>query len=125
MKPFLSVNGKKRRRASDTQIRTFGAPLPPKGIRTRRAEYAEAHGIDYIVTDRVIGDVNNDGLINISDVTYIQLYSVRLIGLSTFDIPASDTNGDSLVSLRDATTLQLYLVGYTSSDIGKKAYPGL
>lgn len=71
-------------------------------------QYCEANGIDY-AKSIVNGDVNNDGKINIKDVTFIQKY---LAGMDGFDIEentrtfyASDVDGDGQLDIGDALTI--------------------
>lgn len=60
----------------------------------------------------LIGDVDLDGIITISDVTVIQLHAAELITLSGDALPAADTNGDGKVDVNDATHLQKYIAEY-------------
>lgn len=58
-----------------------------------------------------IGDVNNDGTVNVLDATVIQKYCV---GKATFDdelLTIADVNGDGNVNVSDATLIQKYAVG--------------
>lgn len=59
----------------------------------------------------LIGDVNGDGIITISDATCIQQY---LAGLNParFRANAADTNGDGKITIDDATLLQKYIAKY-------------
>ncbi|MGN0489606.1 MAG: starch-binding protein [Ruminococcus sp.] len=53
-----------------------------------------------------LGDVNNDGLVNVSDATMIQRYSAQLISLTSAQKALADVNSDGLVNVSDATTIQ-------------------
>lgn len=65
-------------------------------------------GIQYILSQMPVeilfGDVNGDGLINVSDVTTLIHY---ILGLDTPDviIEASDLNNDGFINVSDVTTL--------------------
>ena len=54
----------------------------------------------------IVGDVNQDYLITVNDVTLIQKY---LANMSNIDETSSDFNGDGYVNIADCTTLQKYL----------------
>lgn len=76
--------------------------------------YASQQSIDNIlIREFKLGDANLDGIVNIRDVTYIQLFRVGKISR----IPAfrgecfADVTGDGRVNIRDATMIQLSLVG--------------
>ena len=60
----------------------------------------------------LIGDVNNDGNINIFDVTAIQRHLAEMELLSGGGLKAADCTGDGKVSIDDATRLQMYLAEY-------------
>ena len=56
-----------------------------------------------------IGDVNNDGNINISDATYIQMGIAEVITFTDEQRRAADTNGDGKIDISDATCVQMYI----------------
>ena len=57
----------------------------------------------------VIGDVDTNGIINIRDVTTIQLYLVGLKDFTAAQLTAADADKNGKPSIRDVTTIQLYL----------------
>ncbi len=57
----------------------------------------------------VIGDVNADGVLSISDATAVQKYCAELI--MSVDRIGADFNGDLKVDIRDATDIQKKLAG--------------
>ena len=65
-----------------------------------------------VVLSDILGDINNNGEIDILDATMIQRY---LVGLETgfFNEAVADVTGDGSVSILDATAIQRYLAGYT------------
>lgn len=68
-------------------------------------------GYYYNDTEFYLGDVNNDGTVNVLDATVIQKYCV---GKATFDdelLTIADVNGDGNVNVSDATLIQKYAVG--------------
>ena len=58
--------------------------------------------------DCVIGDANCDGIINISDTTYIQKYLIQTAQMNDKQKIYADTNFDRKISIRDATLIQMY-----------------
>ena len=57
----------------------------------------------------LMGDVDSDGDITISDVTRLQMYLAKCLVLSEKELIAADTNADAAVDISDATTIQYYL----------------
>ena len=57
-----------------------------------------------------IGDVNNDGSINLKDVVMLRRYIAGGWGVE-LDEKAADVNGDGAVNLKDAVTLRRYIAG--------------
>ncbi len=57
----------------------------------------------------LVGDVNNDGVINQKDVTAIQKYVSDLVVLTSEDLIVADTDGNGNVTANDATVIQKYL----------------
>ena len=80
-------------------------------------QFAVENGIDYYILDPLKGDANNDGTVDISDVTYIQKNLVGMDGfeLNKYQKQCADVNADGEVTLRDATQIQKYLVGLVAS----------
>lgn len=54
------------------------------------------------------GDVNTDGIIDVSDVTLIQLYLANE-NPKNFTMYYADFNGDGQITVNDVSTLQLYI----------------
>lgn len=71
--------------------------------------FAEENGIPFN-GGSVFGDVDKDGVFNISDVTAIQSYIAGVI-TADIDLSAADANGDGFINVDDATYLQKYLAG--------------
>ena len=88
------------------------------------AEYAEAHGIPYVLTDApeqpgeryLLGDADGDGEVTILDATKIQRV---LVGLDSDDggrvTMRGDTNRDGL-DILDATKIQRFLADFTVTE---------
>ena len=58
----------------------------------------------YFSTSSIIGDVNRDGYVNISDVICIINYILNGDG-SNIDLEAAELNGDGTINISDATKL--------------------
>ena len=62
-----------------------------------------------IVESNILGDVNGDGQINITDATMVQQAVAELIELTDEQKAAADTDGDGKLSISDATMIQKYI----------------
>ena len=80
--------------------------------------YAIDNGIEYVLTDQMIGDTDCNGSINVSDVTVIQKHVAKLIDFTAKQLILADTNGDGKVDITDATHLQKYLARYEGIVLG-------
>jgi hypothetical protein len=58
-----------------------------------------------------IGDVNEDGKVDVSDVTEIQKYIASMTELTDNQLLAADVNADGKIDITDATKIQKYLAG--------------
>lgn len=73
-------------------------------------EFAIKNNIKYeIVPEYLLGDVDNDGVISISDATYIQLHIAKLSQLGFYESLKADTDQDSKINIADATKIQQWL----------------
>lgn len=70
--------------------------------------------------NRLLGDINNDGLVNIDDVTYLQMHLAGYKGangMSLIDVNNSvefetaDYDKNNVIDINDATAIQRFLVG--------------
>ena len=61
------------------------------------------------LSEKLYGDANLDGKIDVMDVTLIQSAAIGLIRLTDLQIDMSDVNGDGKVSILDVTCVQKYL----------------
>jgi hypothetical protein len=62
------------------------------------------------VDDRIIGDANGDGIVDILDATLIQKYTVDKASLTDEQKYVADVNDDGVVDILDATDIQKYSV---------------
>ena len=79
-----------------------------------KGAYAENYCNENYVTvnaiEKLLGDANIDGDVNISDVTAIQRYRIGEDTISTYRAKGlADVNGDGKVTIRDATKIQMYI----------------
>lgn len=56
-----------------------------------------------------LGDIDNNGIINVFDVTLLQKYLSDMTTLTDLQLNCSDFNGDGRISIIDATSIQIYL----------------
>lgn len=64
------------------------------------------------VSEEIVGDVNLDGTISISDATEVQKYLAEFIELNGIQKNLADTNGDGTITITDATEIQKYLAEF-------------
>lgn len=66
---------------------------------------------EYIYVDApavTLGDVNDDGDVNILDATFVQMY-VAKYEVENFNVDAADVDPDNEITIRDATAIQMYV----------------
>ena len=63
----------------------------------------------------LVGDVDNDATVDITDATRINNFIADLINFTNEDLLVSDTDADNSVTIMDVTHLQRYLVGIISN----------
>lgn len=69
----------------------------------------QGHKVAY--EDVLMGDVNDDGEVEIIDVTNMQRYLTALANLTSRQLVAADANQDSAIDIIDATMIQRKLAG--------------
>ncbi|MBQ1977246.1 MAG: Ig-like domain-containing protein, partial [Ruminococcus sp.] len=70
---------------------------------------------------RILGDVDNNGKVNIKDATMIQKAAADIITLSDAENLRADVNGDNKTNVKDATAIQKFIADIeTSFPIGEK-----
>ncbi|MGN1467207.1 MAG: dockerin type I repeat-containing protein, partial [Ruminococcus sp.] len=59
--------------------------------------------------NKLLGDVDGDGALTVSDATTIQSYLAELISENDLDLSVADYTKDGVIDVRDATYIQLVL----------------
>lgn len=80
-------------------------------------EYAKTNGINYslIFDEREFGDINNDGKVDVNDVTHLQRYIAGFTDESgapiipDSDLGYADITDEGTIDSRDVTALQMIL----------------
>ena len=69
----------------------------------------------------ILGDVNNDGKVNIKDATMVQKAAAKMIALTDAENIRADVNSDNKTNIKDATAIQKYVAKIeTGYHIGEK-----
>ncbi len=106
-----STNDEPTKPTAPAEPSTNDEPTKPTDI-TKPSEPAGDKGI--------LGDVNDDGKVNIKDVTLIQKYAAKLISFTDAEFIRADVTADSKVNIKDATAIQKYIAKIkTGYPIGK------
>ena len=75
--------------------------------------FAVEHNLSFEVIRKVLlGDANNDGYVNVQDVTAIQRHLAELEQFDEWSVIAADVNQNGYLTIEDATALQLFLAEY-------------
>lgn len=70
-------------------------------------QYAKDNSIPYVfLDDYVLGDVNLDGVVDVTDVTYVQQYAADLTEFNELQLSLADLTGDDIIDISDATKIQ-------------------
>lgn len=88
-----------------------------KGYKNSMAEkYAEENWLNFVVIgeteyDVLLGDANDDGVINIKDATTIAKYTAGLLFFNDYELLRFDFNQDESINVRDCTAIQKFIAG--------------
>lgn len=74
-------------------------------------DYCDSVSKSFEINQYEIGDVNNDGSVNITDTTSIQKHLASINTLDENALIRADVNSDSSVDIKDATLIQQYCAG--------------
>ncbi len=86
---------------------------------------SSAHAWTIHETPEIVGDVNNDGAVEVDDVTFLQRNLAEIPLPFEFDEKTADADEDAVVTIIDATWIQRWLLGAlfdTSIHIGENVY---
>ena len=79
------------------------------------AEYfAERNNKKFVALPNLIGDVNGDGFVNVSDATLVQKHIAGIQFIAEEKLCQADTDGNGVISVSDATLIQKYVAGMIS-----------
>ena len=76
------------------------------------AYFTENEAPDLTAAEKIAGDANLDGTLNVNDVTEIQQYAAEYIGFNPLQLVLANCDGDAEVGISDATLIQMYLAEY-------------
>ena len=96
-----------------TEPSTGGETEPTETSTPDETKPAETKPIDTKPTEpiednRLLGDVNGDGKVNVKDATLIQKAAAKITKLTDDENMRADVNGDSKVNVKDATAIQKF-----------------
>ena len=75
-----------------------------------------------VPSEGIIGDVNGDGVVTVSDATLIQQYAIELPIEGPFNNKLADVNNDGVITILDASCVQRYVAEMTKK-IGNAGKP--
>ena len=108
---FKNSNAKPLYLAFDTSPGKYVITVSKPQCITRVYEiYLYKDDISFDVNITVPYDVNMDGVINVTDVTLLQIYIAGLEEVDDYTCKIADTNGDGTISIVDVTNIQNKIV---------------
>nr|WP_316620792.1 dockerin type I repeat-containing protein [uncultured Ruminococcus sp.] len=63
------------------------------------------------INNKIVGDVDGDGLVTVLDATLIQKYTADIIGKDELNTTTADVNLDGKININDTTKIQSYAAG--------------
>lgn len=67
------------------------------------------------INNKIVGDVDGDGLVTVLDATLIQKYIADIIGNDELNTTTADVNLDGKININDTTKIQSYAAGISDS----------
>ena len=71
-----------------------------------------------VAGDYQLGDVNDDGSVDIKDVTILRRHLAKWAGYEKIVKLAADVNGDGVINSKDVSILRRYLAGWEGVTLG-------
>ncbi|MEE3491949.1 M4 family metallopeptidase [Ruminococcus sp.] len=101
--------------------------VPNDGFRPVAVEILNIVDPDYVLPEPqpepeviLLGDVDGDGVVDVTDATLIQRYDVEMVELADWQLKAADVDGDGEVTILDVTWIQRYIAEMKAPEgIGK------
>lgn len=100
--------------------------VPNDGFRPVAVEILNIVDPDYVLPEPqpepeiILGDVDGDGVVDVTDATLIQRYDVKMAKLDDWQLKAADVDGDGEVTILDVTWIQRYIAEMKAPEgIGK------
>ncbi len=72
--------------------------------------YLQTEFYEFTTTKRLLGDVDDNGVVNVSDATLVQKITVGLEQATDDTLTYGDVDGDGKLNIRDATYIQKYII---------------
>lgn len=102
--------------ADNAFANTGGAVIyAPSG--SAAVEWAIAHGTAYQINACLLGDVNGDGRVDVSDATAVQRVCAGLESFDAIKSASADVNGDQVIGIDDATQIQKFAAGLDAASL--------
>ena len=115
---FLNIYPQKKPVTTTTTTTTATSTTTTTAVTTTETTTTTIFRVE---VEAVIGDINNDGVIDIFDVAFLRkiLLSGPIEGMPDATM---DLNSDNIVNTADLVKLQRYVLGYPDSDLTKKTF---
>ena len=83
---------------------------------TNKAKGTYSTDVDFgAAVEGLLGDVNNDGVVNIQDATTLQRYFAEYTNIGTVNLAVADVNRDGKINIRDVTQIQRFVAGFITA----------
>lgn len=83
---------------------------------TNKAKATYSTAVDFgAAVEGMLGDVNNDGTVDIQDATVLQRYFAEFTNIGTVNLAVADVNRDGKINIRDVTQIQRFVAGFITA----------
>ena len=124
MQPGLDLEGTTKLFKAGNKFEDYQPTNPTQATTKPTTQPTTAQPTTAPAESVLIGDVNQDGYISISDVSEIQLHIAEMTTLTGKSLTAADANGDGVVDVKDASLVQSYIVNISVSGSKVGTYTG-